>query len=132
MGSSVYYLTKTRKYSFSRAKIQGFTLIEILVALAIVSIALFAIVKANISNLTIAQHLRDKTIATWVAYDELTRAQLGLIPTEGKTVGDAIMLGQTWHWELRVTALSGSSLKMFDISVSKPADNLILEMSAYA
>jgi prepilin-type N-terminal cleavage/methylation domain-containing protein len=45
----------------------GLTLIEVLVALAIISIALTAIIKATSENIRGTAYLQDKTIAMYVA-----------------------------------------------------------------
>ena len=70
---------------FSRPE-RGFTLIEILVALTIVSIALMAAIRA-VGSLTVsAAELRHRTLAQWSAENVLamTRIQSGLLPNVGR------------------------------------------------
>ena len=84
-------------------KIRGFTLIEVLVAMAILSIALIAIFRNTSVTIKNAQYIQDKNIAHWVAVNVMTRAEVGLInlPTAGNMMsGEEIMLGQTFLWQL--------------------------------
>jgi general secretion pathway protein I len=80
-------------------KSAGFTLIEVLIALAILSISLTAIIKSTSQNIKDTIYLQDKTIANWVAMNALNEARLGLtkIPVEpGKLEHEASMLGEQW------------------------------------
>lgn len=57
---------------------QGFTLIEVMVALAIIAIALSAVSRSlglTVSNQT---HLESRVIATWVAQDAIVEKQIAL------------------------------------------------------
>ncbi len=58
----------------------GFSLIEVLVALAILSVGLIAASRG--AYLAVADHglLRDRTLARWVAHDELARLRLNASP----------------------------------------------------
>lgn len=79
---------------------RGFTLIEVLIALAIVAIALTAIVKASSSDIEDTIHLRDITIAHWVGGNAIHSLQLGLVPqTTGTTIRrQTQMLNHQWSW----------------------------------
>jgi general secretion pathway protein I len=68
--------------------IQGFTLIEVLVALIIVSIALLAVIRTSHMSLTSQIYLEEKTTAHWIAANEIARLQLGLeiAPIEHKEI----------------------------------------------
>lgn len=55
---------------------RGFTLLEVLVALAILAIALGALIKAGSTNTANAVYLRDKTFAHWVALNTITEMQV--------------------------------------------------------
>ena len=84
-------------------KTRGFTLIEVLVAMAILSIALIAIFRNTNVTIKNAQYIQDKNIAHWVAINVMIRAEVGLIniPTAGNMMsGEETMLGQTFVWQL--------------------------------
>ncbi|KHD05361.1 hypothetical protein PN36_31975 [Candidatus Thiomargarita nelsonii] len=81
---------------------QGFTLLEVLVALAILAIALAAAMKVSIENAENASYLRDKTLAHWVAMNVLTEIQVrGEWPAQKK--GRAMMAEREWYWTVKVT-----------------------------
>ena len=57
----------------------GLTLIEVLIALAIVSIAMTAIIKATSQNIRSTQYLEHKTLAAWVGEEVLNKARVELL-----------------------------------------------------
>lgn len=63
----------------SANKRAGFTLIEVLIALAILSISLTAIIKATSQNIKDTAYLQEKTLALWVGLNELNEARAGYI-----------------------------------------------------
>ncbi len=70
----------------ARQSQRGFTLIEVLVALAIVAIGMAALLSALSSSADSASYLRDKTFAEWVALNRIEEVRLAsAMPQEGKT-----------------------------------------------
>ena len=57
------------------ARCEGFTLIEVLVALFILAIALAAVMRNLTGAITTTGALRDRTLALWVAENRLTRVE---------------------------------------------------------
>lgn len=60
----------------ARRRLRGFTLIEVLIALAIVAIGLGALVAESIQYTRNALRMQDLTLAHWVAVDRITEQQL--------------------------------------------------------
>jgi general secretion pathway protein I len=97
----------TRRYSILTATAnKGFTLVEVMVALMIVSMALPALVILVMSQVDGAAHIRNKTYAMWIAENELTRLTLlnnkELFPTfklAEKDSGKTEMMGLQWQWQ---------------------------------
>lgn len=86
-------------------KKNGFTLLEVLTAIAILAIALTAVVLASINALGSSRYLRDKTVANWVAVNVANQAQLGLIavPLLPQSISDTqTQLNQTWYWQAQM------------------------------
>jgi general secretion pathway protein I len=103
-------------------KNQGFTLIEILIALAILSISLTAIIKATSQNIKNTLYLQDKTIANWVAVNIMNEARLGLLklPVEpGDLSKDTTMLGQQWTAHAYFAASRNPHIREIHVAVSK-------------
>lgn len=85
--------------------IRGFTLLEVLVALAVLALALAAGIKAAGSNIDNAAYLRDRTLAHWVAMNKLTEMQVfNKFPTTGTTErGSLLVAGSEWYWTVQTT-----------------------------
>ena len=102
-------------------KCKGFTLIEVLLALAIIAIALTALLKASAQNVASTARIKDKTISHWVAMQGITMAQLGLLqlkPNQELTQVTT-MYGQRWYWRVKLNATAISSVQRITVTVSK-------------
>lgn len=98
----------------------GFTLIEILLALAIIAIALTALLKAIAQNVDNTHRIKEKTISHWVAMQGVAMVQLGLLKvTQGQeTTQDTTMLGQHWFWRVHVSNTPQKNMQLITLSVS--------------
>ena len=56
---------------------KAFTLIEVLLALAVIAIALTALLKVTSQDVSYARRLKDKTLSHWVAKQGVSMVQLG-------------------------------------------------------
>ncbi len=80
---------------------RGFTLLEVLVALAVLAIALAAIIRGVSANAFNSAYLRDRTFAHWVAENRLAELQVDRTwPGAGESKGTAMMAGREWYWKL--------------------------------
>ena len=78
---------------------KGFTLLEVLVALTIVSLSLGALISTSGSQASSAAYLKQKSIAHWVAMNEITQLQVEKTwPGKGNTKGSTEMAGAEWFW----------------------------------
>ena len=85
--------------------ISGFTLLEVLVALAVASIGLAGVIKVAGGNAYNAQHLHSKTIAQWVALNRIAELRVRKeFPAVGKASGDSEMADQKWYWQQEARA----------------------------
>lgn len=102
----------------------GFTLIEVLLALAVIAIALTALLKATSQNTGFTQRLKDKSIAHWVAMQGIASIQLGIIsPVINQESTESMMMaGQKWYWRMQITPTSIKGMQRISIQVSKTID----------
>ena len=86
----------------------GFTLIEVLVALAVLTIALAAVMRALSQSIDTSASLRDRTVAMWVAQNRLVTHQIQRdFPALDTTEGDVEMADRKWLWREEVKAAPG-------------------------
>ncbi len=98
----------------------GFTLIEILIALVILSIALTAIIKATAENINHTAYLQQKIIAMWVATQIIneTRAGLLILPNQPDELEkNIIMLGQRWDYHAYLKKTANLHIKEIEVDV---------------
>jgi len=77
----------------------GFTLIEVMVALTIIAISLGALLNTSGTQASSASYLKSKTLAHWVAVNELTQMQISKeFPDIGDKKGSTTMANHEWFW----------------------------------
>ena len=105
----------------TRLRCRGFTLVEILVALAIVAVALAAGMRALAQSADGASTLKARTLALWVAQNRLANAQLAdPWPATGTADGDAAQAGMRFQWHETVSATPNAAFRKIEIAVMQP------------
>ena len=100
----------------------GFTLIEVLVAVAILAVAMGALISGMARYADNAATLREKTLALWVAHNRLTELDLEPgWPSTGKSDGDVELAGIKWRWFVEVLETPDPDVRRIDIRV-RPKD----------
>jgi general secretion pathway protein I len=96
----------------------GFTLVEILVALAVLAIALTATARSLGGALDTTAALRDRTLARWVAEDRLAEIELRREwPDLDVKEGDADMGGRSFHWSQETGVTPAARMRRVEVSV---------------
>jgi general secretion pathway protein I len=97
----------------------GFTLIEVLVALAIISIALTAVIKVSSQNIKNTFYLQEKMIALWIASDLVNEVRAGLIKVSimNGLHDKKSMLNQQWSYNIYVKKTSNVHIKELSVDV---------------
>lgn len=123
------------KTSVRRAE-QGFTLIEVLVALAIFGIVALTLLTTSRDQTRQAAAVEDRLLAHWIALNTLTDLQAGSEYLEiGSSDTTAVMAGRDWFITIAVSATPSPAVRHLDISVasydpiaSKPGNDLVTEV----
>jgi general secretion pathway protein I len=97
-------------------KPRGFTLLEVLIALAIVALAVGALLGTVTSSASNVIYLKDKTLAEWVALNRLTEMRIAQqMPDKGRRTGKVDMAGTRWQWETEVIELPVKGMFRIDV-----------------
>lgn len=114
---------KTLNGSTGLAIDRGFTLIEVMAALIIVSLGMLAVITAVTETASNSAYLREKSVAHWVAMNRLTEMRLApQAPELGATSGEVEMAGKRWRWQAQVAQLELPSVRRIDVSVAPLGD----------
>ena len=102
----------------TRQRLQGFTLLEVLIALAVLALAMGAVIKATSDYTSNQSYLRDRTMAMWVARNVLVQFQVeGEWLSVGERKGTQEMGNQEWRWLTRISQTEEAELRRLDVEV---------------
>lgn len=96
---------------------RGFTLLEVLIAMAVIGIALLALASTGSKQVNQLQQLQQQTLAHWVAQNVITEFRLAASHPPGESSGVENMGQQNWYWLLNAAAASDPLLLRLDVQV---------------
>ncbi|MBZ0105228.1 MAG: type II secretion system minor pseudopilin GspI [Sulfuricella denitrificans] len=100
-------------------KKNGFTLIEVLVALAILAIALAAAARASGMSISGSERLKLRLLASWSAQNRLAEhTARHSWPEIGTRSGDLEQGGIPMHWEERISATPNTRFRRVEIVIT--------------
>ncbi len=100
---------------------KGFTIVEVLVALAIVGFSLSAIAASMGQMIDTANAMRERTYANWIAQNKIAEMRLAnVIPDVSSTSGEIDYAGTEWAWRAVVSDTGVENLFRVDVTVSYP------------
>jgi general secretion pathway protein I len=113
----------------------GFTLVEVMVALLLLGITLPALVTQVLTQTEATAALRDRTLAAWVARDELERLRLqqrltGVLP-QGEVHGERRLGELAWEWTLDTQATALAGVQRQTITVRGKESPAVYSLTAY-
>jgi len=116
-----------------RDRTEGFTLVEILVALLVLAIALAATARSLGAAIDTTAALRERTLARWVAEDQLTELELsGEWPALDLKEGKSTMAAREFVWRRETSATPYPRMRRVEMSVLLPgADAPIARLTAF-
>jgi len=99
-------------------RVEGFTLVEVLVALVIVAFGMGAVLSALSSSADAVIRMREKTFAEWVGLNQLSTERLqATLPVTGTKEGDVDLGGTRWHWQETVENIDVPGIRRLTIRV---------------
>jgi general secretion pathway protein I len=102
-------------------RVRGFTLVEILVALAIIAVALAAGMRALAQATDSAAALKQRTLALWVAQNRVAAATLqSTWPAPGQRDGSAVEAGVSFVFRETVSSTPNAAFRKIDVVVATP------------
>ena len=116
---------------------RGFTLLEVLVAIAVIALALTALVRASGQQAEALERERELTLASWVAQDALAELRLREpFPPIGRRTGRAEQGGFGWRWELAISATEQPAVRRLELGVyraeAKSDEQPVVTLSGFA
>jgi general secretion pathway protein I len=98
---------------------RGFTLIEVVVAVAVVALGLAAAFGGISQMAANTSLLQEKTLASWIAQNRITELRLQpQTPPIGESDGEVEFANQNWFWEAEVIATQVEALRRVEVRVS--------------
>lgn len=117
-------------------KNSGLTLVEVLIALAIVAIAMTAVIKATAQNSRSTHYLQNKMIATWVGAEVINELRVNvraLAVSSEAMKNSSEMLGRTWFWDALKEATPNSDIDKIRVTVfeNQNRDAVLMNLETY-
>ena len=108
-------------------KQHGFTLIEVMLAMAVFAIAGVALLGVADNNYRHISHLEEQMFANWVASNKLVEVSLDKTwPPKNNRKGKVEMAGRTWYWQQKVINTANKELRAVNMQVRlNEADDLV-------
>lgn len=105
------------------ARQRGFTLIEVLVAVAVLALSMGVFISGSSQYADQARHIQDKNLALWVARNRLVEFQIAETwPDTGRDDGRATMGGREWVWESEVEESPDPAVRRAEMRVFRIID----------
>jgi len=99
-------------------KAPGFTLIEVMLAMAVFAIAGTALLGVANTNTSSLAHLEKSIIANWIASNRLVDVTLDKSwPPKNNKKGKIEMAGVEWHWLQKVIKTTDNNMRVVNIEV---------------
>lgn len=98
----------------------GFTLLEVLLAIAVLAIISVGLYNVGVVNTRSHQRIQDKTLAHWVALNKVVEYQyFETFPAPGEQSYTAEMAGKTWLIQAKIIATAHNDVRQIQLAVGE-------------
>ena len=122
--------------SRNNLRARGFTLLEVLIALAVLALCLSALVSAASGQIRLAERTRERLYAEFVLANALAELRLREPwPQLGPRDGRARLANMEWLWQAQVSATPEADIRRMDLRVSRVSggtNQAVLSRSAFS
>ena len=110
-----------------RRRTRAFTLVEVMVALAIIALSLTAIAAKMSRMIDTSNSMRERTYASWIAQNKITELRLAnVLPEVTTTSGDIDYANSTWRWRAVVSESGIENLYRVDVEVFDASGDFLI------
>ncbi len=111
-------------------KQRGFTLLEVMLAMAVFAIAGVALLGVADNNYRHISHIEEQMFANWVASNQLVEVSLDKTwPPKNNRKGKVEMAGRTWYWQQKVIKTANKELRAVNMQVRLNEDDELVSAS---
>lgn len=97
----------------------GFTLIEVMVAMAVAVLALVGVLAAVAQMVDAGVAMRERTYASWIGQNKITELRLAnVVPEVSESNGEVEFAGMDWAWTATISETGVENLFRVDVDVS--------------
>lgn len=110
----------TGGHGHARRGARGFTLVEVLVAVAVLALTLGTFIAGGSRYADNARYLQDRTLALWVARNRMVEYHIAEEwPDTGNEEDTESMGGREWEWHAEISESPDPAVRRIDISVHR-------------
>ena len=114
-------------------RFRAFTLVEVMVALAIIALSLTAVSAKMGRMIETSNSMRERTYASWIAQNKITELRLAnVLPEVSATSGEVEYANTTWRWRAVISESGIENLFRVDVAVSyEDGDDVIRTVTGF-
>ncbi len=114
-------------------RLKAFTLVEVMVALAIIALSLTAVAAKMGRMIDTSNAMRERTYASWIAQNKIAELRLAnVIPEVSATSGEIEYANTTWRWRAVISESGIENLFRVDVAVMyEDGDNVVRTVTGF-